>query len=151
MNFAAFIGDTIYDDPALFEVDALVWRKAKRAGPRITHGAGSGKWTESWADVTVRTSPRPRPWKAPRLTEAGKPFEPGTYEVGSWLTISMGGFSCTAQVWSDAPRGVWAVDDTGKAYWVDPKTGTCSTDPPPPWPTRDRRWRRRGRRSHGAG
>jgi hypothetical protein len=54
------------------------------------------------------------PWKAPRLTTGGKPFDPSDLAPGAWLQVSrLHGDSITVQVWSLAPgpRTAWCVTE----------------------------------------
>jgi hypothetical protein len=64
-----------------------------------------------------------KPFRGPKLTEDGKPFEPTDREIGAELTFSYDGRDITGQVWSLAVGGVWVVADgtaylLGKEDWV---------------------------------
>lgn len=61
-----------------------------------------------------------KPWKAPKLTVEGKPFEPALGEVGSFVSFEQGGVVHRSQVWSKAPRPktVWVVTEAGHAECV---------------------------------
>lgn len=61
-----------------------------------------------------------KPWRAPRLTEDGKPFEPKAFEPGASCTFrDRDGNTVTGQVWSGHiyPKTRWVVAD-GTAYEV---------------------------------
>ena len=61
------------------------------------------------------------PWKAPRLTAAGRPFEPAGVEPGAWVEVEDYGRTVRArgQVWSLSPKGVFVVlEDEPRAVEV---------------------------------
>lgn len=79
-----------------------------------------------------------KPWRAPRLSVEGKPFEPAPGEVGSWVAWSQGGQYLTGQVWAKAPRPktVWVVTEAGHAECV-PVDALTAPSPHHLTPTRE--------------
>jgi hypothetical protein len=62
-----------------------------------------------------------KPWRAPKLTAEGKPFEPELGEVGSWVRWTTNGVECAGQVFAKAPRprSVWVVTEAQHVEAID--------------------------------
>lgn len=120
LNFAATINGTTYDDPALFETDALAWRKGKPS--RETEKCGGWPGGHLTGNTEGLLKATKRMWRTPARREFA---EPTGYAVGAEITLKIDGAMTPAQVWSLAPKsGVWAVDEEGYPWYVDTRDGT---------------------------
>jgi hypothetical protein len=78
------------------------------------------RWADPWPTTFVKWQGSIKnagkialkPWKAPRLYDEGRPFNPTEHEVGAWVAWEDGADALVGQVWALAPRRgcVWVVD-----------------------------------------